>query len=96
MDGGWKLLDLVLTMHLCLGSPRLLEILFLVPIDVADLNWVELTGLPVDFGGLGAKDVRVRIHLFLVVLQVPIRHDVVVSLSANFDVFASDSLRRPT
>ena len=53
-------------------------------------NRVEFMRLPVGLSRLSSEDVFIHLHLLIVVLHIPIRHHVVVSLAWDFDGFASD------
>ena len=78
-------------MNLRLSRTFLNKSFLLVLIDVGADDGVEVASLPVSLGGLRSQDVLVEAHLLVMVLQVTIRHYIVVSLSFNFDLLAADA-----
>ena len=69
-----------------------LELFLFFLINVATDNWVKFTSAPVCLGSLCPENVLVNLHLFIMVLQVPVCHHVVVSLRGDFDLFATNAL----
>ena len=92
MNGGRQLLDLVFAVDLGSRSFLLKELFLFVVINVRDSNGVELTSLPVGFGGFVSENVFVCLHLVIVMFQVTASHQVVVSLRVLLDCFAAFSL----
>ena len=88
----WQLLHFVLAVDLLFCRAIVDEIFLLVPIDVRDSDWIEIACLPERLGCLCAHNFVIHLHLLLVVLQVPIRNYIVVSLKRRSDGLASDFL----
>ena len=92
MNGDGELLDLVLAVNLGLGLSVCDELLLLLFVDILACNMVKIACLPEGLGSLCPQDLVVDFHLLVVMLQVTVRHDVVVSLGCVLNSFASDSL----
>ena len=92
LNGCRQFLDLVFAVNLGFSLSFLGKFLLLLFIDKSDGNWIVLSGFPECLSCFCAENFVVDIHLFVMVLQITVGHNVVVSLSWVLDGLASFSL----
>jgi len=92
LDGDGQFLDLVLAVGLRLGLALFNKFLLLVSVDVGADDRVVVAQFPKGLGSLSAQDLVIESLFLIVVLQVTVRHNVVLSLRGNLDSFACDAV----
>ena len=78
-----------------LGSGRA-EINFLLLVEVLSIQRVEVVSVPEGLSSFKSLDVVVGLFFLVVVLQVSVRHHIVLSQSRKVDLLASYKLKSHT
>ena len=89
LDGNGKLFDLIFAVNFRLGLQLLLKLGLLVAINICNCDRIKFSCFPKRLCSLNLINLIVNLHLLVVVLQVAIRDDIVVSLGRELDLLAS-------
>ena len=89
MNGNGKLFDLILAVNFRLGLQFLLKFGLLVAINIRNCDRIKFSCFPERLCSLNLINLIINLHLLVVVLQVAISDDIVVSLRRELDLLAS-------
>ena len=89
MDGNGKLFDLILAVNFRFSLQLFLKLGLLVAINIRNCDGIIFSCFPEGLCSLYLINLIINLHLLVVVLQVAISDDIVVSLRRELDLLAS-------